>query len=299
MFNDLEVLNTMLEQTGKAYVREGKKITLSVKTGKDFVFYFDSDNDLERTAVTTPQGRGVQGFKKHINFKRLEFGPLTFEHLRDNLPGVSYAQHLGSDGKASIVGVEKTKRATCIKLEFQPGDVGVSSEVKWLLPIPEGNEYYYEYNLKFGADFDFVKGGKLPGLGCGLRPNLSPQRNRPLWSTRFQWAVNGGASYKTTGVSVVPLKKDNVRIVFQPMQWYRVQCRIKINTPNVSDGILQVWFDGIQIHNDTAVSFTDDPDFGIEWFYFGTFFGGNKSDFAATKVETIFLRNIRISTSPF
>ena len=80
------------------------------------------------------------------------------------------------EGRATIVDEagEKFLRVSYPQGVYGPGDTGIQFKV------PFGQTYtelYFSYRVRFGAGFDFVKGGKLPGLGSPggmpLPPGLS------------------------------------------------------------------------------------------------------------------------------
>ena len=69
-----------------------------------------------------------------------------------------------------------------------------------------GNEATLEYEVFFPSDFEFVRGGKLPGISGGPRGCSGCTKAEPLrsqcFSARFMWGANGqGFAYL-----YVPLK---------------------------------------------------------------------------------------------
>ena len=59
----------------------------------------------------------------------------------------------------------------------------------------EGTNAVLEYDVFFPADFDFVKGGKLPGMVGGSKSCTGCKRYEPLrlecFSVRFIWGSEG------------------------------------------------------------------------------------------------------------
>ncbi len=73
---------------------------------------------------------------------------------------------------------------------------GISSGVSLhISPLPESEKATLEYEVYFPADFDFVKGGKLPGIMGGSKGCAGCRRDEPLrsncFSARFMWGPDG------------------------------------------------------------------------------------------------------------
>jgi hypothetical protein len=60
----------------------------------------------------------------------------------------------------------------------------------WRLPFPKDlTEATFEYDIMFGQDFNFVRGGKLPGLGGGTSRGFggTPEEYQNGFSARLMW----------------------------------------------------------------------------------------------------------------
>ncbi len=88
------------------------------------------------------------------------------------------AQQVNFDGK------------TGLRISYPKGGVGAG--YTFAAKLPPRNAYYMEYDVRFGARFDFVLGGKLPGL-CGGECNTGGQLPTGYdgWSTRYMWRKKG------------------------------------------------------------------------------------------------------------
>ena len=58
-----------------------------------------------------------------------------------------------------------------------------------------------------------------------------------------------------------------------------------MNTPGVSNGILQSWFDGTLALDRSDMRYRDINDLALDSLYFSTFFGGSGADWAPTADE--------------
>ena len=142
------------------------------------------------------------------------------------------------------------------------------------------------YYLRFADDFDFVKGGKLPGLfgGNGASGGNIPD-GTDGFSTRFMWRRNGdGEVYaylptsKNYGTSI---GRGNWR--FQPGIWHHLEQEIKLNSPGKANGRIKVWLDGVQVLDTEGITFRYVDSLKIDGIFFSTFFGGGDSSWATPK----------------
>ena len=180
-------------------------------------------------------------------------------------------------------------------------------------------EAVLSYRVKFADGFDFVRGGKLPGLAGGTAPTGSTQADgtngwtgRWMWRTDFtgvsgqpEQATTFGISYAkhtTSGFNMDGRQEDRVffedangqRTVFVPGQWYQITQRIKMNTVGEFDGIQQIWIDGRLVLDESDLEFRVTDQLAIDQMYFSTFFGGN-DDWRTSKDEVAFFDDFVVS----
>jgi hypothetical protein len=169
-------------------------------------------------------------------------------------------------------------------------------------PLPPQDELCLRYEVRFVKPFDFVKGGKLPGLFGGTEASGGKKPDGTNgFSTRYMWRAKGeGELYAYLfghddpyGVS---LAKGKWR--FFPGQWHTLEQRVKLNTPGKKDGILTVWIDRRKILDETNVEYRTDPKLQIEGIFFSTFFGGNDVSWAAKADSAVEFRNITLDAKP-
>ena len=200
--------------------------------------------------------------------------------------------------------------------EHGPGDTGA----QWRLEL--GGEYeeaYLSYRIKFKSGFDFVRGGKLPGLGGGDTPTGSDQANGvDGWTGRFMWRTDfqgtsgspqqlssnaiSYAKYLTSGFNNDGAQEDKEywvgansnRSTMQSGVWYHLTQRVKMNDPGQANGIIQIWLDGELVHDQHDALFRTVAELKIDIMYFSTFFGGN-SAWATSKDETVYFDDFVIS----
>ncbi|KAL5507312.1 hypothetical protein ACEPAH_6768 [Sanghuangporus vaninii] len=175
------------------------------------------------------------------------------------------------------------------------------------------------YELAFDSDFDWVKGGKLPGIRGGPSTEGCSGGKEPTgtdcFSTRLMWRKDAaGEVYayvpKTNGIC----DADEVRcnddfgvsihrgaFGFPAGQWCRVTLLVQMNDPpSTSNGYIALYFNDILAISQKGVQFRKDDSVNPGGLFFSTFFGGN-DDSWATPIEThTYFRNIRMygSSSP-
>lgn len=155
------------------------------------------------------------------------------------------------------------------------------------------------YYLRFSDDFDFVKGGKLPGLFGGTRVSGGkiPDGTNGF-STRFMWRRDGdGELYAYLPTS----KKYGTSIgrgdwQFTPGKWHHLEQEVTLNQPGSNNGKVKVWLDGKEVLDKGGLTFRTTDDLKIEGIFFSTFFGGSSSSWATPKDVEIDFADFSIST---
>jgi hypothetical protein len=144
---------------------------------------------------------------------------------------------------------------------------------------------FLRYYLRFPPGFDFVKGGKLPGLYGGTETSGGriPDGTNGF-STRFMWRTNGeGELYAYLPSSDkygTSLKRGSFS--FTPGQWHCIEQELTLNTPGKPDGVVRGWLDGKSTFQQEGLLFRTVPTLQIEGVFFSTFFGGSDTTWAAT-----------------
>lgn len=181
-------------------------------------------------------------------------------------------------------------------------------------PIPSVDNACISYDIKFDSKFDFSLGGKLPGLE-GVVQGTSPSDptgghyTEMGWSGRMMWL--GPKAYSWAGpvnmaVSYMyhygqsDIYGDNVlwNKAFAAGTWHTVKQCYVMNTPGVADGVLQAWFDGVQVldrHNFVYRS-SSRPDLHINYINWSIFRGGGDLTWASPTVGYIDIDNLLITT---
>ncbi|MGB6301622.1 MAG: polysaccharide lyase [Rivularia sp. (in: cyanobacteria)] len=184
-----------------------------------------------------------------------------------------------------------------LRVRYPAGSVSPSYARKTNKPIGGGqffadlgisptNTLRLSYYLRFSKDFDFVKGGKLPGLfgGTQVSGGKIPDGTNGF-STRFMWRRNGdGELYaylpnsKKYGTSI---GRGNWQFI--PGKWHHLEQELILNKPGINDGRIKVWLDGKEVLDKGGLTFRTTENLKIEGIFFCTFFGGSSSSWATPK----------------
>jgi len=143
------------------------------------------------------------------------------------------------------------------------------------------------YDLAFADNFEFVKGGKLPGLCWGDCPRGWSGTDKGF-STRFMWRKNGDLEiygYLPNKASTMGQSLWRGMFQFQTNTTYNIAQEIILNTPGKEDGVLRVYVDEIMVYENPNITFRRSKDISTDKIIFSTFFGGG-DDSWATPVDT-------------
>lgn len=154
------------------------------------------------------------------------------------------------------------------------------------LPIGPQEAVRLSYAVRFSSNFNFVRGGKLPGLygGAGNTGGNIPD-GTDGFSTRFMWRQDGtGEVYAYLPNSDrygTSIGRGNWR--FRTGVWHRIEQEVTLNTPGRANGRIRVWFNSRQVLDQGGLTFRTVPDLQIDGILFSTFFGGDDPSWATPR----------------
>ncbi|NEQ54679.1 MAG: hypothetical protein F6K11_31890 [Leptolyngbya sp. SIO3F4] len=164
--------------------------------------------------------------------------------------------------------------------------------------LPAQTQLRLTYYVRFAEGFDFVKGGKLPGLfgGVGASGGKIPD-GTDGFSTRLMWRRNGqGEVY-----AYLPTSEDYGTSIgrgtwqYQPGIWYKLEQELKLNTPNLADGELRLWVNDNLVLEQTELLFRTVDSLKIDGIFFSTFFGGGDPSWATPQDTYVDFANFSVS----
>ncbi|KAI8987950.1 hypothetical protein BDF20DRAFT_815693 [Mycotypha africana] len=177
------------------------------------------------------------------------------------------------------------------------------------------NTAYLSYDLMFDENFDWVKGGKLPGIyggppgeGCSGGEKATGEN---CFSVRLMWRNSGhGEAYAYIPTSDNLCKTKHVIcnddygtsfsrgvIKFEKKKWTHIDLYVRLNSGNNENGILKVWQDGSLVINQQQLKFRSKDSVGVSALMFSTFFGGGSQSYATPVDTATYYKNIQFSTN--
>jgi hypothetical protein len=158
---------------------------------------------------------------------------------------------------------------------------------------------HLRYYVRFPKEFDYVKGGKLPGLYGGT---VTGGRRSPDgtdgFSTRFMWRRNGAgevyAYLATSEEEGTSLGRGSWR--FESGEWQLIEQEVSLNEPGRPDGRIRVWLDGREVLNETNLLFRTVDTLKIEGLFFSTFFGGSDLSWATPKKTAVDFAGFKVGS---
>lgn len=150
------------------------------------------------------------------------------------------------------------------------------------------------YDVRFGENFQFVKGGKLHGLSPKVPVSGGQERIPHGWSARVIFRPEGYAGAYLYDQN--PEKKWGVggkssEQVFFPGCWHHVDMQVHLNDPGQKNGWSRVFVAGHEVVATEGIAFRaeEGPDTLIQRFLFSTFHGGSTPDCAPVDEEGNFV----------
>lgn len=185
----------------------------------------------------------------------------------------------------------------------------------WRLKLPDDlTEVTLEYDIMFGNNFNFVRGGKMPGLGGGTCPG-GGSKDKNGFSARLMWRVinfhnkhlikDPYKAYlvqytyypdkdesKKWGEDLV-YKYRNKRIFVKSIKWYTITMKIKLSKNKAKKDEIIAWVNNKKVLN-KRLYLRKNNDYGINEVMFSLFFGGEEPSWATKKKEKIYFKRFVI-----
>lgn len=241
---------------------------------------------------------------------------IFYRHFNDHAVGAYTETHLCQDwncpdwnngvnqGRVDIIdeGGNPVIRVSYPKGKYGPDESGA----QWKYEIQNYNDLFFAYRIKFGSNFDFVRGGKLPGLAGGTaNTGGNTPKGNDGWSARMMWKRAGrivqyvyhpDQNQNLPYGDEFPWETEGQPLHLMPDVWYQIEVHVVMNTPGAKNGAIQAWLDGANVLDKGNIRFRDVDGLSIDKVYFSTFFGGADRSWATSKDEYIYFDDFVIST---
>ncbi|TFK44706.1 polysaccharide lyase family 14 protein [Crucibulum laeve] len=169
------------------------------------------------------------------------------------------------------------------------------------------------YEVAFNWDFDFVKGGKLPGLRGGLDSSGCSGGNeatgQDCFSSRVMWRANAAGEVYAyipspnnlcSAKSIICNSDFGISISrgsfgFVRGQWNRVTMLVQLNNPpDVANGQILLYYNDLPAIAQQNLQIRSSDSLVANGFYFSTFFGGSDASWATPQTVNSYFRNIHL-----
>jgi hypothetical protein len=229
-------------------------------------------------------------------------GIYDVQRWKHDWPGCKFEDGI-KEGHASLIGSPNMKwlRVTCQANEIGPEKGGIG----WRMPIPSRNRLELAYRVMFSDDFDFVKGGKLPGL-CGGPESVTggnPANGVNGFSARFMWRADGrGEAYlyhvdqPTKFGESIPFPDD---FRFPRGKPFMLIMRVDMNEIGEADGTFEAWVkqgdeDALKVVHRDNLRWRTAESVQIDSLLCEVFHGGGDSTWAPKKSCTVDLSDFQL-----
>eukprot|EP00842_Homolaphlyctis_polyrhiza_P007053 jgi/Hompol1/937/HPOL_001073-RA len=183
---------------------------------------------------------------------------------------------------------------------FNPSNNPVGGTGFYAVPVDlsKATSVTFQYDIWFPNGFNFVQGGKLPGLYGGHPSCTGGNVAADCFSTRFMFRTDGlGEIYLYVDLAdqlpsfcQVPPRSFCNGVYGNSIgrgawswstgSWNTISQTITLNTPGVNNGVVQVSFNGVSVINYGNVAWRTTGSVGFVGIDFETFFGGNDASWA-------------------
>ncbi len=237
-------------------------------------------------ALALPRGAGAAPLLS-LDFSSMPSGTLSDDALQSTACRAPWTTGL-KEGRGEIVDAGQGR---ALRVRYLAGKIGPEASVQFYCPLEPRDSAYLRYRVKLGDDkgFEFVRGGKLPGL-CGGKCNSGGKRpTGDGWSSRFVWKGGGRLILYVYHLDQKGKYGDTFDVGrLASGEWHELAERVTMNAPDKADGRVEAWIDGQPALTKDGLRFRDRSGVAVDRFYFSTFYGGDDATWAPPKDQFVY-----------
>jgi hypothetical protein len=153
------------------------------------------------------------------------------------------------------------------------------------------------FDMKLDRQFEFVKGGKLNGIGGGKATTGCEPIDPNGWSVRMMWRENGVPElyiyHQDRKEDCGDRFPSTSGFVFGPDTWYRIDIQVRMNSAvTTRDGYAVLFIDGVRQVEANNLRLTGNSAVQIDQFQLNTFYGGSDRSWSPSKTTYIYFDNM-------
>ena len=156
------------------------------------------------------------------------------------------------------------------------------------------------YDVKFNSNFDWSRGGKIPGLAGDK--TLAGCNTGDGWSYRVMWRQDGRITPyiyhkdRPTNCGDYFGYANSGSMYFPKGQWTTIRLVVKMNTGNNNDGEATLYVNGIQYFRKTTIKFaTTSAERNVSKILAHCYRGGSDSSWSSPIDGTVYFRNVKVN----
>lgn len=122
------------------------------------------------------------------------------------------------------------------------------------------------YSVWLPEDFDYAKGGNLPGFFGGELPTSGEKITAGI-DLRTRWHREGLTDFSLRAPLVETSTGQSIGYRTATLargRWSSIEQELKLNTPGAKDGVLRVWMDGVKVVETKRLAMREDDSIVIE-----------------------------------
>ncbi len=171
------------------------------------------------------------------------------------------------------------------------------------LPGPGARCAVLRYSVRFSEGFDFVRGGKLPGLAGGIALHYPEvPRGDKGFAARLMWREGGAGEIYVyhaetpRGPGTYGSSIGRGRWHFTPGVWHTLSQVVLLNDAGRRNGRMWMVVDGREVLDSGSLKVADDERVLIDGLIFQVFFGGNDPSWATPRTVHVDFKDFELKT---
>ncbi|RIJ50757.1 hypothetical protein D1614_02175 [Maribellus luteus] len=264
------------------------------------------------TGCVSSEDRAGVNESLSIDFEQSPVGKYSERRLKSEWRGTQIVcgkkdyvfYKLGITPYPLTIGEEQANNYLSVQIDKGRFDPIVGAQ--WSTPLAGSDSFYLSYRVQFAGDFDFRRGGKLPGLAGGAANSGGNIPNgTDGWSARMMFWENGKLSFylyypDQPGEYGDPLfwrHSDGEIVKAEAGKWYTIQQYIQMNDPGQKNGIVKGWLNGELVCDADTIRFRDTEALKVDQVFFSVFMGGGDLSWAPGKDQQIWFDDFQAFNS--
>jgi hypothetical protein len=243
------------------------------------------------------------------NFANCSIGPFNKKALKKAFPVRKSAFLMGnidkilfSLGISSYSSVVESNTGNILKVRYPANRFGSLPGAQWKVDFEKSDSVLLSYKLFVPSDFDFVKGGKLPGLAGG-KGNMGGEvpTGHDGWSVRFMFKEQG---YLCAYLYYPDMPQQYGQKKFLTIegrcfriprnQWIEIGLKVSLNSAGQKNGRVECYIDDVLMLKEEGLVFRYVETLFVDHLLFSSFFGGADLSYAPVQNCALYFKDFKV-----